>query len=182
MLNMTDYGIALICLMIVIVAILISSLVKVIMQKVVQDNGSELDCSKWEYLFAAISLFLSAIGVFCFLKFFVGVTDANELIKSTTLYAGSTQAVYLFIVQLIRKGGKGIINALKNLFEKLKQSKNPVKELPEIIKEEIYSQTVSNVDIVNTGTISTNTNKALSDVDNLKNDFAKIIAQKSINK
>lgn len=176
MLNIPDYGIALICFATVIVAILISSFVKIIMKKVVQDNGAELDCSKWEYLFAAISVFVSAIGVFCFLRFFVGVTDANELVKSTTLYAGSTQAVYLFIVQLIRKGGKGIFGALKNLFTKLKSSDNPIQELPNIVKEETGNSTLvsdkSDISIC----------KTTGDVDNLINDFAKIIAQKSANK
>lgn len=176
MLNIPDYGIALICFAIVIVAILVSSFVKIIMKKVVQDNGAELDCSKWEYLFAAISVFVSAIGVFCFLRFFVGVTDANELVKSTTLYAGSTQAVYLFIVQLIRKGGKGIFSALKNVFTKLKSSDNPIQELPNIVKEETDNSTlVSDKSDISIG-------KTTGDVDNLINDFAKIIAKKSVNK
>ena len=154
---MPDYAVALICIAIVIVAILISSLIKVIMKKVAKNNGGELDCEKWEYLFAAISLILSAAGVFCFLRFYVGVTDVNILIKITGLYAGCTQTIYLFIVQLVRKGGKGLFTALKNIFAKLKTSKNPVQELPEIVKEETATVTES------------------SDVTKLKNEFAKIM-------
>lgn len=154
---MPDYAVALICIAIVIVAILISSLIKVIMKKVAKNNGGELDCEKWEYLFAAISLILSAAGVFCFLRFYVGVTDVNILIKNTGLYAGCTQTIYLFIVQLVRKGGKGLFTALKNIFAKLKTSKNPVQELPEIVKEETATVTES------------------SDVTKLKNEFAKIM-------
>ena len=154
---MPDYAVALICIAIVIVAILISSLIKVIMKKVAKNNGGELDCEKWEYLFAAISLILSAAGIFCFLRFYVGVTDVNILIKNTGLYAGCTQTIYLFIVQLVRKGGKGLFTALKNIFAKLKTSKNPVQELPEIVKEETATVTES------------------SDVTKLKNEFAKIM-------
>lgn len=159
---MPEWVTALICMAIVVVAILITSLVKVIMKKVAKNNGGELNCDKYEYLFAAISLLLSAAGVFCFLRFYVGVTDVNVLLKNTGLYAGCTQAVYLFIVQLIRKGGKGLCAAIKNIFTKLKTSKNPVQELPEIIKDE-------------TETAETTTTTENADVTKLKNEFAKIM-------
>ena len=163
---MPDYAVALICIAIVIVAILISSLIKVIMKKVAKNNGGELDCEKWEYLFAAISLILSAAGVFCFLRFYVDVTDVNILINNTGLYAGCTQTIYLFIVQLVRKGGKGLFTALKNIFAKLKTSKNPVQELPDIIKEETQS------------TPEESTEEENDDVSRLKNEFVKIITGK----
>ena len=163
---MPEWVTALVCLAIVIVAILISSLIKVIMKKVVKNKGGELDCEKWEYLYAAISLLLSAAGVFCFLRYYVGVTDVNELIRSTALYAGSTQAVYLFIVQLIRKGGKGLFKAIVSIFAKLKASKNPVQKLPDIIKEETQS------------TPEKTTEEENDDVSRLKNEFMKIITGK----
>ena len=157
---MPEWVTALICVAIVIVAVLIASLVKLIMKKAVKHNGGELDCKKWEYLYAAISFIIAAVGVFCFLRFYVGVTDVNVLIKNTGLYAGSTQVIYLFIVQLISKGGKGIYTAIKNIFVKLKASKNPVQELPEIIKDEMTE---------------TKTSTSNSDVEKLKNEFAKIM-------
>ena len=109
---MPEWLTALICLAIVITAILITSLVKFIMKRIAKSKGKELDCSKYEYLFAAISLLLSAAGVFCFLKFVAGVTDVNTLVKNTALYAGSVQSVYVFVVQLIRKGWSGISTIL----------------------------------------------------------------------
>ena len=157
---MPEWGVALVCLAIVIVAILISSLIKVIMKKVVKNKGGELDCKRWEYLYAAISFIIAAVGVFCFLRFYVGVTDINVLIKNTGLYAGNTQIIYLFVIQLISKGGKGIYTSIKNIFAKLKASKNPVQELPEIIKDEMAE---------------TKTSTRNSDVEKLKNEFAKII-------
>ena len=147
---MPEWKIALICLASVIVAVLISSFIKIIMEKVAKDNGGELDCKKWEYLYAAISFVIAAVGVFCFLRFYVGVTDVNVLIKNTGLYAGSTQCVYFFIVQLIRKGGKGILEKLKNIYLKLRASNNPVQELPEIIKDETDTNNEAEEVVVNT--------------------------------
>ena len=133
---MPEWGVALICFAIVVVAILCASAVKMIMKYVAKKNGTELDCKKWEYLFAAISLLLSGLGVFLFLRFGVKVTDVNVLVKTTATYAGSVQTIYLFIVQLSRKGIKEIIEVVKKIVTALKQSDNPVEELPEKIKEE----------------------------------------------
>lgn len=133
---MPEWGVALICFAIVVVAILCTSAVKMIMKYVAKKNGTELDCKKWEYLFAAISLLLSGLGVFLFLRFGVKVTDVNVLVKTAATYAGSVQTIYLFIVQLSRKGIKEIIEVVKKIVTALKQSDNPVEELPEKIKEE----------------------------------------------
>ena len=137
---MPEWLTALICLSIVIVAILITGLIKVIMKKAAERKGEELDCKKYEYLFAAISLLLSAAGVFCFLKFAAKITDMNLILKATISYAGLVQTVYLFIVQLIRKGWVGIVNGIKNLINKTKDSENPIEELPKIIKDETKTE------------------------------------------
>lgn len=163
---MPEWVTALICVAIVIVAILITSLIKLIMKKVAKNNGGELDCKKWEYMFAAISLLISAVGVFCFLKFFANVTDINTLVKTTALYAGSVQSVYVFVVQLIRKGWRGIWSGIKKIFSFVKSSKNPVQELPDIIKEETKS------------TPEGSTKEENDDVSRLKNEFMKIITGK----
>lgn len=163
---MPEWVTALICVAIVIVAILITSLIKLIMKKVAKNNGGELDCKKWEYMFAAISLLVSAAGVFCFLRFFANVPDINTIVKTTALYAGSVQSVYVFVVQLIRKGWKGIISCIRNVIAKLKSSKNPVQELPDIIKEETQS------------TPEKSTEEENDDVSRLKNEFVKIITGK----
>lgn len=161
---MPEWLTALICLAIVITAILITSIVKFIMKRVAKSKGKELDCSKYEYLFAAISLLLSAAGVFCFLKFVAGVTDINTLVKTTALYAGSVQSVYIFVVQLIRKGWSGIWSGIKKIFSLVKSSKNPVEELPSVIQDEA-KKTDENASEQTTNT----------DVEKLKSEFDKII-------
>lgn len=163
---MPEWVTALICVAIVIVAILITSLVKLIMKKVAKNNGGELDCKKWEYLFAAISLLISAAGVFCFLRFYVKITDIDTLCKITVSYAGSVQTIYIFIVQLIRKGWNGIVSGISKVISKLKSSKNPVQELPDIITEETQS------------TPEESTEEENDDVSRLKNEFVKIITGK----
>lgn len=163
---MPEWVTALICVAIVIVAILITSLVKLIMKKVAKNNGGELDCKKWEYLFAAISLLISAAGVFCFLRFYVKITDIDTLCKITVSYAGSVQTIYIFIVQLIRKGWNGIVSGISKVISKLKSSKNPVQELPDIITEETQSMPGESTEEEN------------DDVSRLKNEFVKIITGK----
>lgn len=163
---MPEWVTALICVAIVIVAILITSLVKLIMKKVAKNNGGELDCKKWEYLFAAISLLISAAGVFCFLRFYVKITDIDTICKITVSYAGSVQTIYIFIVQLIRKGWNGIVSGISKVISKLKSSKNPVQELPDIITEETQSMPDESTEEEN------------DDVSRLKNEFVKIITGK----
>ena len=163
---MPEWVTALICVAIVIVAILITSLVKLIMKKVAKNNGGELDCKKWEYLFAAISLLISAAGVFCFLRFYVKITDIDTLCKITVSYAGSVQTIYIFIVQLSRQGWNGIVSGISKVISKLKSSKNPVQELPDIITEETQSMPDESTEEEN------------DDVSRLKNEFVKIITGK----
>lgn len=171
---MPEWGIALICIAIVIVAILISSLVKVIMKKVATKDGGTFDCSKYEYLYAAISLILSAVGVFCFLKFFLKVTDINVIWKTVVVYAGSVQTVYLFVVQLVRKGGKGLFGVIVKLFSKLKKSKNPVEELPDMIADEVKDETEAE----KAETTAVESDKQTDEMDKLSDEFVKAITGK----
>ena len=178
---MPEWVIALICVAIVIVAILITSLVKVIMKKVAEKDGGTFDCKKWEYLYGVISLILSAIGVYCFLTFIVKMTDVNEVIKTTALYAGSVQTVYLFIVQLIRKGGSGLFGLIIKFFTKLKTSKDPVKELPELIEDEVKDEPVvateSKAETVEP--VVAETKAAEDDINKLSDEFVKVITGKN---
>lgn len=166
---MSGWMTAIICFAIVVISILISSLVKIIMKKVAEANGNTLDCQKFEYLYASISLILSAVGVFCFLKFFAGVEKISDLIKYTTLYAGSVQTVYLFVVQLIRKGGSGILALIIKIFSKIKTSTNPVEELPEIINSEVKTENKNSETVENEN--STKNIKKVSE------EFEKILSQ-----
>ena len=158
---MPEWCAALICIAIVIAAIIVTSIVKAIIKHVTTRNGNEFDAKKYEYLFAAISLLISAAGVFCFLRFALKITDVNILIKNTALYAGSVQTVYVFVAQLFRKGLKGIISGIISLIAFVKSSKNPVESLPEHIKTE---------------TKTTETSDS-SDIEKLKDEFAKIISK-----
>ena len=165
---MKGWIIALICVAIVIVGILISSAVKVIMKKTVEKKGKEFNTGKYEYLYATLSFILSATGIFCFLKFYLKVTDVTDLIKTTSLYAGCGQTIYLFVVQLVRKGVVGAFSSIKNLIDRLKLSKNPVAELPEMIAEEVNSE-----DEVR------ETKVEKKELDNLSNELIKFINGKS---
>lgn len=181
---MPDWGVALICIAIVIVAILISSLVKLIMKKVATKNGGTFDCKKWEYLYAAISLILSAVGVFCFLKFFLKITDINVIWKTVVVYAGSVQTVYLFIVQLVRKGGKGIISLFAKLFSNLKKSSDPIKELPEIIGDEVETTEETKISETSENAVAdsvenTEDNQKDDDFNKLSDEFIKVITGKN---
>lgn len=178
---MPEWVVALICVAIVIVAILITSLVKVIMKKVAEKDGGTFDCKKWEYLYGAISLILSAVGVYCFLSFVVKMTDVNEIIKTTALYAGSVQTIYLFIVQLIRKGGQGLFGLIIKLFTSLKTSKNPIQELPEIIDDEVKDETVSVAEAKaeTADPVVAETKTADDDINKLSDEFVKMITGKN---
>lgn len=181
---MPEWGVALICIAIVIVAILISSLVKLIMKKVATKNGGTFDCKKWEYLYAAISLILSAVGVFCFLKFFLKITDINVIWKTVVVYAGSVQTVYLFIVQLVRKGGKGIISLFAKLFSNLKKSSDPIKELPELIEDEVEQEEEKKSEETTESTAvesveNTDENKQNDEINKLSDEFIKVITGKN---
>lgn len=178
---MPEWVVALICVAIVIVAILITSLVKVIMKKVAEKDGGTFDCKKWEYLYGAISLILSAVGVYCFLSFVVKMTDVNEIIKTTALYAGSVQTIYLFIVQLIRKGGQGLFGLIIKLFTSLKTSKNPIQELPEIIDDEVKDETatVAEPKAETTEPVVAETKTSDDDINKLSDEFVKMITGKN---
>jgi hypothetical protein len=174
---MPEWVIALICVAIVIVAILITSLVKVIMKKVAEKDGGTFDAKKWEYLYGAISLLVSAAGVYYFLTFVVKMTDVNEIIKTTALYAGSVQTIYLFIVQLIRKGGIGLFGLIVKLFTKLKTSKDPVKELPEIIEDEVEEEPVEEVKAEEIAPAETEVQD--DEMNKISDEFIKIITGKT---
>lgn len=178
---MPEWVVALICVAIVIVAILITSLVKVIMKKVAEKDGGTFDCKKWEYLYGAISFLLSAAGVYCFLTFFVKMTDVNEIIKTTALYAGSVQTIYLFIVQLIRKGGKGLFGLILKLFTSLKKSDDPIKELPDLIEDEVKDETAPVVETKaeTAEPVVAETNTADDDINKLSDEFVKMITGKN---
>lgn len=178
---MPEWVVALICVAIVIVAILITSLVKVIMKKVAEKDGGTFDCKKWEYLYGAISLILSAVGVYCFLSFVVKMTDVNEIIKTTALYAGSVQTIYLFIVQFIRRGGQGLFGLIIKLFTSLKTSKNPIQELPEIIDDEVKDETVSVAEAKaeTTEPVVAETKTSYDDINKLSDEFVKMITGKN---
>ena len=167
---MPGWGIALICVAIVIMAILVANVIKVIMKKVAKSHGNTLDCKKYEYLFATISLVLAAIGVYCFLRFYIKVTDVNTLVKTTALYAGTVQTLYLFVVQLITKGFNGAFSAIISIFVKLKASKNPVEELPQIIDDSVSTE---NSEVISTETQTES--KTEDKISAISDEFIKLI-------
>lgn len=128
---MENWLIAIIGLAICIAAVLVVSAVKVIIKKV---KKNEIDMKKAEYPLAAVSMVLAYGGVVVFLYFGV-IDDIKTALKLAVPFAMSVQTLYIFVVQLSRKGFSGALAAIKNIVSKLKASKNPIKELPGIVNE-----------------------------------------------
>lgn len=134
---MENWLVAVIGLAICVAAILVVSAVKIIVKKV---KKNEIDMKKAEYPLCFASLVLAYGGVVLFLYF--GVYDDIDIAMKTAIpFALSVQSLYVFVVQLARKGFTGVIEAIKKLISKLKSSKNPVAELPAIISESTEEST-----------------------------------------
>lgn len=128
---MENWLIAIIGLAICIAAVLVVSAIKVIIKKV---KKNEIDMKKAEYPLAAVSMVLAYGGVVVFLYFGV-MDDIKTALKLAAPFAMSVQTLYIFVVQLARKGFSGALAAIKNIVSKLKTSKHPIKELLGIVKE-----------------------------------------------
>lgn len=143
---MENWLVAVIGLAICVVAILFVSGIKVIAKKIAEAKKKEIDMKKAEYPLAAISMILAYGGVVAFLYFGV-MNDIYTAMKTAIPFALSVQSLYIFIVQLARKGFTGFFTAIKNLVTKLKSSKNPIQELPAIISEATETETETNEEI-----------------------------------
>lgn len=137
---MAEWQVALICMSLVVGAVLFSSLIKIIYNKICEKKGIDPNKSKLEYPLASVSLILSFACVTLFLKFYMKASTDTAL-KYGATYAASANTVYLFIIQLIRKGFVGVINGIANVIKKIKGSKNPVAETPQIIDETVETAT-----------------------------------------
>lgn len=129
---MGELQVALICLAICIGVLMLVGGIKLIAKKNAEKKGKTLDMKKLEYPLFIISFILAYGGVTLFLYY--GVKwQIEDALKQAIPYAFSEQTLYLAIVQVARKGISGIISALVSFAKKLKESKNPVGELPSII-------------------------------------------------
>lgn len=136
---MENWLVAVIGLAICVAAILVVSAVKVIVKKI---KKNDIDMKKAEYPLCFASLVLAYGGVVLFLYF--GVCDDIYIAMKTAIpFALSVQSLYVFVVQLARKGFTGVIEAIKKLISKLKSSKNPVMELPAIVAESTEESTAA---------------------------------------
>lgn len=131
---MEQWKIAVIGLAICIAAILVVSGIKMIAKKIAEVKKKELNMNKAEYPLAIASTILAYGGVLAFLYFGV-MQDIGTALKLAGVFAGSTQTLYVFIVQASRKGIKGIVAGIITIINKIRGSKKPVEELPEIIDE-----------------------------------------------
>lgn len=146
---MLDWKTAIICMVLTLGAVLVSSLIKIIVTKIIEkkqttqaavndtSNVTSVDKSKFEYPLAAISLALAFASVSLFLRYYVKIESDGTVLRYAAMYACTVNTIYLFIVQLARKGIRGVIKSLTNIFIKLKNSKSPVEEAPTIINEEL---------------------------------------------
>lgn len=129
---MGELQVALICLAICIGVLMLVGGIKLIAKKNAEKKGKTLDMKKLEYPLFIISFILAYGGVTLFLYY--GVKwQIEDALKQAIPYAFSEQTLYLAIVQVARKGISGIISALVSFAKKLKESKNPVGELPSIV-------------------------------------------------
>lgn len=131
---MEKWVVVLIGLAICIAAILLVSGVKMIAKKLAEAKKKEIDMKKAEYPLCFSSLVLAYGGVVLFLYFGV-YEDIYTAMKTAIPFALSVQSLYVFVVQLTRKGFVGVLAAINKLVAKLKSSKNPIAELPGIIEE-----------------------------------------------
>lgn len=131
---MENWVVALIGLAICIAAILLVSGVKMIAKKIAETKKKEIDMKKAEYPLAAVSSVLAYGGVVLFLYFGV-IDDIKTALKLAAPFAMSVQTLYIFVVQLARKGFSGALAAINKLVAKLKSSKNPIAELPGIVED-----------------------------------------------
>ena len=133
---MEQWKIAVIGLAICIAAILVVSGIKMIAKKIAEVKKKELNMKVGEYLFGITSIILAYGGVVAFLYFGV-MEDITTALKLAGVFAGSTQTLYLFVVQAGRKGIKGIVAGIITIINKIRNSKKPVEELPEIVEDTI---------------------------------------------
>lgn len=131
---MEQWKIAVIGLAICIAAILLVSGIKMIAKKIAEVKKKELNMNVGEYLFGIASIILAYGGVVAFLYFGV-MEDITTALKLAGVFAGSTQTLYVFVVQASRKGIKGIVTGIITIINKIRGSKNPIQELPEIIED-----------------------------------------------
>ena len=133
---MEQWKIAVIGLAICIAAILVVSGIKMIAKKIAEVKKKELNMNVGEYLFGLASIVLAYGGVVAFLYFGV-MEDIKTALKLAGVFAGSTQTLYVFIVQASRKGIKGIVAGIITIINKIRSSKKPIAELPEIVDDTI---------------------------------------------
>lgn len=140
---MEQWKIAVIGLAICIAAICVVSGIKMIAKKIAEVKKKELNMKAGEYLLGLASIVLAYGGVVAFLYFGV-MEDITTALKLAGVFAGSTQTLYVFVVQASRKGIKGIVTGIITIINKIRNSKNPIAELPEIIEE--ATEEVQNTD------------------------------------
>lgn len=136
---MEQWKIAVIGLAICIAAILVVSGIKMIAKKIAEVKKKELNMNVGEYLFGLASIALAYGGVVAFLYFGV-MEDIKTALKLAGVFAGSTQTLYVFIVQASRKGIKGIVAGIITIINKIRGSKKPVEELPGIVNDAVSEE------------------------------------------
>lgn len=139
---MENWLVAVICLAITVAAVLIASIIKIIAKKKAEMNGKTINKSKLEYPLGILALVLAFGGVAAFLYFYIKLQIGVSL-AGGAFYGLASEGVYVFIVQLARKGVKGAISAIIKIISKLKSSKNPIAEAPAIIAESTEESTAA---------------------------------------
>lgn len=126
--------IAVICLAIAVGAVLLVSAIKWLAKKNAERKGKTIDMKKAEFPLALSAFIIAFCGVAAFLYFYANWKIGIAL-GSAGLYGFATEGIYILVIQLARKGFVGAMKSIFEIFRKLKASKNPVAELPQIIED-----------------------------------------------
>ncbi|MEG2687550.1 MAG: hypothetical protein RSA24_00120 [Clostridia bacterium] len=124
----------LLCLLISIGAIALVEVIKCLSKLYAKKKGKAISMKKAEYPIALFSAILNFSAIFVFLYFgkFLDI-GLKEIITICGIFASGTQSIYLFIVQIIRKGFVFAIHSFTKLISVVKKNKNPTEIAIEMI-------------------------------------------------
>lgn len=133
---MAEWLVYLICGLICVTVIIVLDIIKCAIKNIAKKKGKELNMKKAEYPLASLSISLPFVFVLIFLYFGKYLKlNMTDILKISGIFATSSQTIYLFIVQLPKKGALGIYHKLQTLFNITKKDTKPTDKVKEIIEE-----------------------------------------------
>lgn len=159
---MGKWLIMLICFAITFFSVLFVEMVKQIIKFIFKKKGKELNMKKSEYPLAFSTILICFASIFSFLYFgkFIEISIV-DICKLSSIFACSSQAIYIFLIQAPRKGFNWTVSMVKRLIARLKKGEK-VENIIEDIKD-------------NNELDNSNENKDIDkEIEKFKNDLLKI--------